>query len=316
MVDDASLLPLQVRSIAYESSEVWSFELVPTSSVRLPSFEAGAHIDVHLPNRLVRQYSLTNESDGERYVIAVGRDRNSRGGSRWLHEQARPGDALLVGAPRNTFRLVEDAPYSIFLAGGIGITPIQSMIRRLRVLGRAWSLHYAARTRPVAAFVRELAHYGESCDLHFDDERRRLLDIPSLLRDAPREAHFYCCGPAPMIDAFRAAVADVPAERVHLEYFAPAAAAAPDGSFTVELARTGTTVHVSAGQTILDALIESGLDVAWSCRSGVCGTCETRVLDGMPEHRDMILSDGERASGRTMMICCSRASSPRLLLDL
>lgn len=315
-LEESSQLQMRVRAIAYEAPGVLSFELVAVDGQPLPSFDPGAHIDVKLDDRLVRQYSLIGACDGERYVIAVGLDRNSRGGSRRMHEDVRPGQLLTISRPRNTFSLERGAVHTILFAGGIGITPILAMARALRGTGESWTLHYASRSRSAAAFVPELAALGQACRFHFDDEQAALIDIPALIRDAPCGTHFYCCGPAPMISAFRAALADRPAANVHVESFSPAQPQVQDGSFIVELARSGMEIRVGGQQSILDAVLEQGIDVPWSCRSGVCGTCETRVLDGVPEHRDLILSEAERAAGRTMMICCSRALTAHLRLDI
>lgn len=315
----ASTLPLQqvrLHAIILEAEEVLSFELRPRPGDTLPDFTAGAHVDLHLPGGLVRQYSLTEVGDGRRYVLGVARDRASRGGSRWLHDQARVGHTLTISAPRNSFPLVEDAAFSVFVAGGIGITPILAMIRRLAALGRPWRLHYAVRTRTAAAFLEPLNALGGDLRLHVDDESGGLLDVAAVVRAAPTEAHLYACGPAPMIAAFEAAAAGRPDDHLHVEHFGPVLAPAGGEGFEVELARSGKLLRVGPAETILEVVLAAGVNAPSSCRNGVCGSCETRVLAGTPEHRDMILSPAERASGETMMICCSRASTPRLRLDL
>jgi tetrachlorobenzoquinone reductase len=304
-----------IRAIRVQAETVWSFELAPVSGAPLPAYAPGSHIDLHLPGGMVRQYSLTNISGGDHYEVAVSLDRNSRGGSRWFHECARPGMRLEIGGPRNSFPLA-DADRSVFFAGGIGITPIRAMVKSLEKTGRAWKLHYAARTRSAAAFVDEFEALGPNVHLHFDDRAGGLFDMAGAVAQAPAGAHLYCCGPEPMIAAFLDAAKDWPQDQVHVEYFTPAPVKAGEGGFLVELARSGITVEVRPDQTILDAVLAAGVPAANSCRNGLCGTCETRVLAGEPDHRDLILSEAERRESRTMMICCSRAKSPSLTLDL
>jgi len=282
----------------------------------LPGFRAGAHIDLHLPNRLVRSYSLVNPaSERERYMIAVQLDRESRGGSRWLHEALRVGDRLLVGPPRNDFALVEDARHSLLIAGGIGITPLWSMIQRLVALGRSWELVYGARTRAAAAFDAPLralqAQASAAVRFAFDGE---LPDVAGLVARAAPDTELYCCGPRPMLDAFEAATQG--RGRAHVEYFTPKHAPAAIGGFTVRLARAGRTVAVPPGQSILAALEAAGVAARFSCREGMCGTCETVLLGGVPDHRDSVLNERERASNRTVMICCSGSKTDQLMLDL
>jgi tetrachlorobenzoquinone reductase len=309
-------LAVRLRSLAYEAPGVLSFELEALPGERLPAFAAGAHVDLHLPGGLVRQYSLTNASDGRRYAVAVALDKTGRGGSRWLHEQARVGEILRISPPRNTFALAEDASCSVLIAGGIGVTPVLAMARRLQALGRPWRVHYAARSRQAAPLLDALAELGGDVRPHFDDEQARMLDVAALVRAAPAGAHLYCCGPAGMIAAFEEAAAGRPADQVHVERFGAAPVAPGAGDFEIELARSGLTLAVPPDRTILDVVLAAGVAAPNACRNGVCGTCETRVLAGVPDHRDLILSEAERASGSSLMICCSRALTPRLRLDL
>lgn len=316
------LIEVRVKAIRHEAQGVHSFELRALPGHELPAFTAGAHIDVHLPNGLVRNYSLCNApSERHRYVIGVNRDARSRGGSQYLHETLRVGDVLTIGAPRNNFALFEDAAHTVLIAGGIGITPLWSMIQRLEELGRSWQLFYAARSRQSAAFLDELRALGPrvQTSLHFNFDQEsdgRLLDLAAIAAGARPDSHLYCCGPLPMLAAFEQACANLPPERVHVEYFAAKEAPSTTGGFTVELARSGRVIQVPAGKTILDAVLDAGVDAPYSCMEGVCATCETRVIEGLPEHRDLVLSPEEQAANTTMMICCSGARSPRLVLDL
>jgi vanillate O-demethylase ferredoxin subunit len=317
-----NVLKVRVKRISYEAQNINSYELVAPSGGDLPAFAAGGHIDLHLPNGMIRSYSLVNDQrERHRYVIAVNKDATSRGGSSFVHAEIRVGDIITISHPRNNFALHEEAEHSVLIAGGIGITPLLSMLRRLEQLGRSWKLFYAARTRLAAAFLDELNRLRRNAhsNLHFDfdDERSgRMFDVAAIVREAPAYAHFYCCGPVPMLEAFEAATADRPADHVHVEYFHAKEAPAVEGGFEVKLARSGRTIAVEAGKTILDALLDAGIAVNYACTEGVCGTCETRVLEGVPDHRDQFLSKQEQAANQTIMICCSGAKSGTLVLDL
>ena len=310
-------LSLRIVSATWEAPNIVSYELRPPEGGELPPFTAGAHIDLSLPNGLVRSYSLVNsQSERHRYVIAVQKDRASRGGSKWVHENFRVGELLTANGPRNNFALEEAAEKSVFIAGGIGITPILSMTERLSALGRDWELVYCARKRAGTAFLESLQRKPR-VRFNFDEEPGgKMLDIAAVVKAAPANAHFYCCGPLPMLEAFEQATRDLPRERVHVEYFTAKAPPAVEGGFTVVLARKGLTIAVAPGKTILDTLRDHGVDVPYSCTEGVCGTCETRVLEGVPDHRDLILTEAERASNKTMLICCSGSKSEKLVLDL
>ena len=311
-------LRLRVKSATWEAPAIVSYDLRPLESGELPPFTAGAHVDLTLPSGLIRSYSLTNpQSERHRYVIAVQKDRASRGGSKWVHENFRPGDVLTVNGPRNNFVLNETAEKTLFIAGGIGITPILSMIERLSSLGRDWELVYCARKRADTAFAEQLGAWGSRVKFNFDEEPGgRMLDIAATVRAAPPNAHLYCCGPLPMLSAFESATADLPRERVHVEYFTAKEPPAVQGGFKVVLAKTGREFVVAPGKTILDTLLDAGLDIPYSCMEGVCGTCETKVLEGTPDHRDLILTEEEHAAGKIMMICCSGSKSEKLVLDL
>jgi tetrachlorobenzoquinone reductase len=311
----ASLL-LRLHAIVFAAEGTHLYELQAPDGSSLPAFTAGAHLDLHLPNGMMRQYSLSNSQDERhRYVIGVKRDGASRGGSRFIHEDLRVGTLLKTSVPRNNFPLAEDAVHSVFFAGGIGVTPIHSMTDRLRSLGSRWDLHYGVRRRGEAVFLDEF-QAGDRLHLHVDEECAGApLDIAGLVAAAPQEAHLYCCGPLPMLKAFEAATASRPPGHVHVEYFSSDSPIAAEGGFTVRMAKSGRELAVRPGQTILDALKEHGIDVPFSCAQGVCGACETRVLDGIPNHRDMILSKQEKDANRTMMICCSGSKTPLLILD-
>jgi len=315
-------LEVRVRSVTYEAECINAYELVPLAGAALPPFKAGAHVDLHLPLGATRSYSLVNpEGETRRYVIAVARDAASAGGSRYIHESVRAGDRLTISPPANNFELVEAAPRSVLIAGGIGITPIYCMVQRLAALGRPWALHYSARTRELAAFVEPLqvlaAQSGNTLVVNFDHEPGgKMLDLDAIVSAAPADAHLYCCGPTGMLEAFERAAQSLPRDRVHVEYFSAKEAPARAGGFTVVLAKTNRSVFVEEGKTILETLLEAGIDPAHSCMEGVCGTCETAVIEGVPDHRDLVLSDAEKASNKTMMICCSGAKTPTLVLDL
>jgi vanillate O-demethylase ferredoxin subunit len=315
-------LRLRLRSITELAPGIHRFEWVDADRGELPPFTAGGHVDLHLPGGLVRQYSLVNDA-GERgrYVLAVKREAAGRGGSRALFDDVRVGDVLEASAPRNTFPLIEGAPSTVLVAGGIGVTPIVCMAARLRTIGAAHAVHYAVRARD------ELAFEIPGARVHVDAEAGSVLDVASIVAAAPGTSHLYCCGPPPMLAAFEAACRawPGPAANVHIESFAPAPSAGEGGGdgadaagpeFVVELTRSGRRVDVPAGVSILDALRAAGVDVPSSCEQGICGTCETAVIAGRPDHRDRLLSDREKAGGATMLICCSRSLDPVLALDL
>jgi len=316
-------LQVRVRAVTFEAEGILGFELVPMPPLKaLPAFTAGSHIDLHLPNGLLRSYSLLNApSERHRYLVGVNKDAQSRGGSRYLHEVLRAGDTLAISAPRNNFLLDETASLNVFIAGGIGITPMMSMIARSQALGTPWKLHYAARTRRNAAFLDTLHgyHNDPNVELRFNFDQEpggRMLDLAAIAQALPPGAHIYCCGPLPMLAAYEQATAGLPPECVHMEYFAAKEAAATDGGFVVELARSAKTVQVRAGQTILDCLMAEGVEPPYSCQEGICGTCEVRVIAGIPDHRDLVLSHAEKAANDRIMVCCSGAKTPKLVLDL
>jgi ferredoxin-NADP reductase len=319
----SSTLQVRVRATTYEAQNILGFELVPLDpATALPAFTAGAHIDLHLPGGLLRSYSLLNDpQETHRYRIGVNRDAHSRGGSRHMHEQLRTGAELTISTPRNLFAMDESSAFNVFIAGGIGITPMLSMIARSQTLGTPWRLHYAARTRQHAGFLDLLAAYqgqpGAEVQLNFDQEPGgQMLNLNAVIAAIPEGAHVYACGPQPLLAAYEQATTSLPPARVHREYFAAKEAAATDSSYTVTLARSQRKLQIQPGQTLLDGLIAIGAEPTFSCQQGICGTCEVRVLEGTPDHRDMVLTEAEQAANDRMMVCCSGAKSTRLVLDL
>jgi ferredoxin-NADP reductase len=287
----------------------------------LPGYKPGAHIDLHLPNGLLRQFSLVvPETDHRSYTVGVKRDENSRGGSRYIIDEMKVGDEIKISAPRNNFPLIENAEHVVLFAGGIGITPLWCMAQELAAKGRSWKLYYACRSRDDMAFAGELETMEEKFrHLHFDDQAGgKVLDLAAAVAATPANAHLYCCGPNPMLKAFEAATASRPRNLVHVEYFTPKdeAAATPTGGFWVELARSGEEYFIPEGKKVLEVLFEAGVDVDYSCELGICGACETRVISGIPEHHDSVLSEEEQASNEKVMICCCGCKSERLVLDM
>jgi tetrachlorobenzoquinone reductase len=312
---DALTLVLTCIRMAARDTNLYTFERPDRGA--LPPAEPGAHIGVLLPNGIERQYSLVEAgSDLSRYTVGVKRDANSRGGSVFMHDQLRVGSTIQIVPPRNNFPLIEDAERVVLIAGGIGITPIYCMIQRLRALARPWELYYACRTRADAAFLEDLAG-DPKVHLHFDDEEGgRFLNVAEIINRMPKTTHLYCCGPAPMIAGFEAATEGWPKDQIHIEYFTPKFTAAQEGGFVVELARSKRELVIPSGKSILQCIQEAGIQVPHSCEEGVCGACETRVISGIPDHRDSILTESERKENATMMICCSGAKTPRLVLDI
>ena len=308
-----------VKSITHEAEQVLAFDLRPTEGVELPRFTAGAHIDVIIEGMPIRSYSLLNSADeANRYVIAVAKDPQSRGGSRFLHEQLRCGAKIQVGAPRNLFPLEEDARETILVAGGIGITPLWSMAQRLESLGRTWKLYYFAREAKFASLLEHI-RTADQCNvelLYGLPPEKTVEKLNDIFAEDAQGRHYYCCGPTGMLEAYKAAATSVESERVHFESFVPTHEMSTEGGYEVCLSKSGKTFTVEAGQSLLDAILSSGVDVMNSCREGICGACEVQVFEGEPDHRDSILSDSERAAGKSMFVCCSGSKSPRLVLDL
>lgn len=301
------------------SDGVVELVLRPDSGSAFPQWEPGAHVDLVVAGAPTRQYSLSGDpADCSTYRLGVLREREGRGGSRHIHDALAERDTVRVVGPRNHFRLV-DSPRYLFIAGGIGITPILPMVRAVQAHGADWRLVYGGRTRASMAFVDELATYGDRVTLWPQDERG-LIDLPGLLCPVDTETSVYCCGPGPLLDAVEehCAVAGWPADALHVERFAAKPLTEPvrAESFEVELQASGRTLTVPPEKSILDTLEEHGIPTVSSCAEGTCGTCETRVVEGIPDHRDSVLSVTDREAGECMMICVSRSCTARLVLDL
>jgi len=315
----SDLIPVRVLAKTAVARDVCALSLVAADGGALPAFTAGAHVDVHLPGGLVRQYSISNDpADARQYVLGVQLAADSRGGSRAVHEQLAPGQTLRIGAPRNHFALAPAVRHSLLIAGGIGITPLLAMARQLAREGASFALHYAARDAGRAAFRAEIeaSAWAGAARFHVGPDR---LDVRALLAEQAAGTHVYVCGPRRLIDAVTDAAEqlDWTGERVHHEFFAGPQAPPPDEDrpFEIEL-RSGRVIPVAAGQSAAHALIAAGLPLLTSCEQGVCGTCLTRVVAGEPEHRDLYLTPEEQAANDQFLPCCSRARGPRLVVDL
>lgn len=311
-----------IRRKQVEAADICSLELVdPTGSV-LPPFSAGSHVDVHTPGGLVRQYSLCNDpAETHRYLIAVLRDPASRGGSAAMHDLVE-GQTVRISDPKNHFPLAHGARHSLLLAGGIGVTPILCMAERLSNAGASFEMHYCARSAERTAFGQRIrqAAFADRASFHFDDgpEAQRL-DAAALLANPDPEKHLYVCGPTGFMNFILESAASKgwSDECLHREFFSAAPLeTSGDGSFEVVVASTGAVIRVGARETVVAALAAVGIDVPTSCGEGICGTCVTHVIEGVPDHRDLYLSPREQAKNDQFAPCCSRAKSPRLVLDL
>ncbi|MER7640411.1 PDR/VanB family oxidoreductase [Streptomyces sp. NPDC126522] len=311
MTDHEAELIVEEREFAADG--VLALALRHPLGEQLPAWEPGAHIDVLLGPGLERQYSLCGDpADRTAWRIAVLREPDGRGGSAYVHGQLEQGDRVRVRGPRNHFCL-EPAPRYRFVAGGIGITPLLPMLAAAEAAGAEWSLLYGGRTRNSIAFTEELERYGDRVTVAPQDEAG-LLDLPSVLDDVPDGTLVYCCGPGPLLDAVEARC---PGDILRVERFQPKVqVVGADAEFEVVLEQSGKTLTVPVGVSVLDTVRAAGVEVLFSCTEGTCGTCETDVLDGVPDHRDSVLSEEERAAGETMLICVSRCRGKRLVLDL
>lgn len=316
----SSLLDVVVSHVRAIARDVLQVDLQARAGESLPGAQAGAHIDLHLPQGLVRSYSLVNATDGAplaHWRIAVGWDAHSRGGSHWIHEKLRVDQTLQAGAPRNHFAMDPAHRRVLLLAGGIGITPLHAMAQHCAADGVDWQLLACARSASRHAYAEELrALGGERVESWCDDERGGPPDLTSRLAEQRWDA-IYACGPAPLLDAVGRATAHWRPGSVRMERFQAVQAdvAAPQ-SFELVLARSALATEVASAESVLDALQRLGVDHPYSCREGLCGSCEAPVLEGEVDHRDSVLGAAEKAANRCLMVCVSRCSGPRLVLDL
>lgn len=315
-----SLLKVRVASKIDAAQDIVAFDLQAQDGSTLPPFDAGAHIDVHLPNGLVRQYSLCNDPrEQERYRICVLRDPSTRGGSAAMHDLVHAGDELTISSPRNLFALVDGDHDSLLLAGGIGVTPILAMAWHLHAKGARFQMHYFTRSRDRTAFHDDLhvAPFSRSAALWFDDASAERPSVPDLLRSASPATHVYACGPAGFLDYVTRSALEtgLAPDHLHIEAFG-AAPMAPGDPFDVRLRHSGRTIRVAAEQTVVEALAAHGVMIPISCEQGICGTCLTRVCSGIPDHRDQYLTDEEHARNDQFTPCCSRSLTPILELDI
>ncbi len=313
-------IPLRVAAVTTVARDITSFELVRPDGEALPQFRAGSHIFVQTPNGMLRQYSLCNSpSEQHRYVIAVKRDAAGRGGSASMADSLRIGDPLLVSAPRDAFPFIDGASRYLFIAGGIGITPIRSMMLHLSEAGAtSFKLYYCTRSAQETAFQKDFSapeFKGKIIVHHDEGDPANRLDLWPMLENAGR-THLYCCGPAPLMQSVRDMTGHWPSSSVHFEDFCSVKPKPrpSDTAFTVCLAKSGTKLTVPAGATLLDTLRAAGIHIASSCESGSCGSCEVRLLAGEADHRDFVLSEDKQRD--RIMVCVSRARSPELVLDL
>ncbi|MFC4507258.1 MULTISPECIES: PDR/VanB family oxidoreductase [Streptomyces] len=312
-MNDAYEAELVVERLESAAEGVVALTLRHPLGERLPAWEPGAHVDLVLGPGLERQYSLCGDpADHTAWRVAVLREPAGRGGSAHVHEQLGQGDKVRVRGPRNHFAL-RPAPRYRFVAGGIGITPVLPMLAAAEAAGAEWTLLYGGRSRESMAFTEELARYGDRVTVAPQDETG-LLDLGPVLDALPEGTLVYCCGPGPLLDAVEERC---PAGALHVERFQPKEQQTDgDTEFEVELAQSGRTLTVAAGVSVLDTVRAAGVEVLFSCAEGTCGTCETEVLEGTPDHRDSVLTDEEREAGETMMICVSRCRGRKLVLDL
>ncbi|MUI11364.1 2Fe-2S iron-sulfur cluster binding domain-containing protein [Massilia dura] len=318
-----SHITVVVTRKSIEAIDIVSVELASVDGRPLPPFSAGSHIDVHIADGLVRQYSLCNDpSETHRYLIGVLRDPSSRGGSIAVHDRVKEGDTLRISAPKNHFALEHGHAHALLLAGGIGVTPVLCMAERLAVAGAGFSMHYCTRSPERTAFLDRIrkAAFADRVQFHFDtgapDQK---LDLPAVLASSPAGAHLYVCGPKGFIDFVMAGAraAGWSEERLHLEYFGAALQEGlPSDAFEVQIASTGERFAIPAQRTVTEVLAAHGIEIPISCEQGICGTCITRVLEGVPDHRDMYFTEAEKAGNNQFTPCCSRARSPLLVLDI
>lgn len=319
--DDARKAELRVQVVkkAMTAEGITSLRMEAVKG-QLPTFQPGAHIDVHLQNGMIRQYSLTNgPGETDHYTIGVKREPDSRGGSVSIHDEVKEGDVLAISAPRNNFPLRRDALRTVFVAGGIGVTPLIAMARALNAQGLSFEFHYFVQSRDHAAFKREMDEFADALSVHEglgpDETGAKLRDV---LAEPGKARHLYVCGPGPMLEATRTIAADQGWDdaSIHFEYFKNTTERDDSNSFEIDLARSAMTLTVPAGKTILEVLRENGINMGSSCEQGACGTCRCGVIEGEINHQDVYLNPSERGEGKSIMTCVSRAASDRLILDI
>lgn len=325
-MDNTKPLNLLVREIRHEAEGVVSVSFVDPTGADLPKWQPGAHLEIALPSGMIRQYSLwSNPDDPQHYRVGVLREAEGRGGSKEIHDTGLVGKTLTVNGPRNRFELVE-APKYIFIAGGIGVTPLIPMLHKVArsAAQPEWSFHYGGRSRRSMAFTgvleRLAASAGKNVTLVAEDDDG-ILDLRGILAGADAETAIYCCGPNGLIGAVEKLCEELGLPGLHVERFGAApvdesVASAENTTFEVELAKSGTTVAVGPDESILECVRSIVPGVPASCEEGFCGTCEVRILSGVADHRDQILTQAEQDANESMFICVSRAKSPRIVLDL
>jgi len=316
--DQPQMMPLRVTRNDQIADGIHLLEFRDSGGNPLPLFSAGAHITVRVPNGMLRKYSLCNDpAERDRYLVAVKREVAGRGGSSTLIDRAKPGIELMVAAPVNDFALPQRAQDFLFIAGGIGITPIMAMIRQVQAEGKRFRLYYCTRSPETTAFMDELSapEFKDKVLIHHDHgDPAKSLDLKPILAERKNREHLYCCGPRPLMEAVRDMTEHWSSTAVHFEAFSEADIhKATDRPFKIKLAKSGKVFDVPTDKTIMEVLRENGLDVPSSCETGTCGTCRTKLLAGQADHRDLVLHEHER--GNTIMICVSRAKSDEITID-
>ncbi len=325
-----SEIELKVTAIKELTPSIKMFEFVRADGGDLPAFEAGCHVDIQTGNGLLRSYSLANDpTESNRYITAVLKELDGGGGSKWMHEEVVVGDVIQSTGPIQNFALVESAPLSILLGGGIGITPLMAMGYRLKAQGLPCHLHYCTKAPEDTAFLEEVkAIFGDDLTFYHDGgDPSKGIKLGEVFKTPPEGAHVYFCGPAGLINAAREATAHWPEGTVHFELFTSArteedtaeiaARAGSDEEFEIELAQSGQSFTVPADKSILDVLIDNGFGVPYACEEGWCGACVTDLISGKADHRDEVLSDAEKAANEKIQVCISRAlPGEKLVLDL
>lgn len=323
-MSSTSTLSVRVARKVTVATDICTLELVAEQGgASLPGFSAGSHVDVHLPGGLTRQYSLCNDpQENHRYLIGVLRDPASRGGSQAVHDTVQEGQVLQISAPKNHFPLAHEAKRSLLLGGGIGITPILCMAERLAVMGADFELHYCTRSPDRTAFRERIvaSSFANQAQFHFDDGApEQKLNLATLLSAPQAGTHLYVCGPKGFMDAVLKTARDKewPEGQLHYEFFAAEVAKSDaDAAFEIKLASSGRVIPVAKDQTVTKALSAAGVEIQTACEQGVCGTCLTRVLEGVPDHKDQYLTPEEQAANDQFLPCCSRAKTACLVLDL